>query len=146
MRVQADRIRTVQIGMSGAAADQSSRAWDSPHAAADGEEAAEQALMMTGDNNLVEVQASVRYRIAPGAVSTYLFEVQDADKVIRATTESVLRGLVASRPLTDLLTTGRRELQAEACRQVARGGPRRLRPATHAAWALRGYPASNFVH
>ena len=38
------------------------------------------------------------------------------------------------------------ELQSEACRQVALGGPRRLKPATHAEWELRRYPASNFVH
>jgi P-type Cu+ transporter len=110
LRVKADRIRTVQIGFGGSAP--AGLAWDSPHLADDRDEAAEQTLMITGDNNLVEIQATVRYRIA--SAHTYLFAVQDADKIIRAATESVLRGLVAGQQFTDLLTTRRDELQREA--------------------------------
>jgi len=121
VRVKADRIRTVQIGFGGSLAPRESRgandletglAWDSPHVADDREEAAEQTLMITGDNNLVELQATVRYRIA--APQVYLFEVKDADKIVRAATESVLRGLVASYRFTELLTSGRNQVQREA--------------------------------
>jgi len=37
------------------------------------------------------------------------------------------------------------ELQEQAVREVARGGPRRLAPASEIERALRRYPASNFV-
>lgn len=37
-------------------------------------------------------------------------------------------------------------VQQEAYALVRRGGPRRLRPATHREWALRSFPPSNFVH
>lgn len=39
-----------------------------------------------------------------------------------------------------------KHIQEEAFAQVMRGGPRRLRPATHKEWILRGFPSSNFVH
>jgi hypothetical protein len=38
------------------------------------------------------------------------------------------------------------DVQEQAYELVRRGGPRRLRPATHMEWILRGYPPSNFVH
>ena len=50
--------------------------WDNPHE--DRDDIAEQTLMITGDNNLVEVQATVRYRVADPTV--YLFQVQDANQ------------------------------------------------------------------
>jgi hypothetical protein len=37
------------------------------------------------------------------------------------------------------------EVQQRAYEEVMRGGPRRLPPATHAEWGLRGYPPTNFV-
>jgi len=37
-------------------------------------------------------------------------------------------------------------VQEAAFAQVVAGGPRRLPPATHLEWALRRFPASNFVH
>lgn len=38
------------------------------------------------------------------------------------------------------------QVQARAYELVMRGGPRRVRSATHMEWVLRGYPPSNFVH
>ncbi len=70
--------------------------------------------MITGDNNLVEVQATVRFRLRKGAVQVFLFEVRDVDNIIRSASESVLRGLIASRRFTDLLTTQRSALQLRA--------------------------------
>jgi P-type Cu+ transporter len=113
VRVKADRIRTAQIGFGpNMPVDQAGLVWDSLHTVEARDEAAEQTLMITGDNNLVEVQATVRYCISSPHV--YLFEVQDADRIVRAATESVLRGLVASYPFTDLLTSRREELQRAA--------------------------------
>jgi hypothetical protein len=37
------------------------------------------------------------------------------------------------------------EAQQRAYDQVKRGGPRRLRSATHMEWSLRGYAPTNFV-
>jgi hypothetical protein len=37
------------------------------------------------------------------------------------------------------------DARQQACALVMRGGPRRVRPATHMEWELRGYPPTNFV-
>jgi Cu+-exporting ATPase len=113
VRVQPDRIRTVQVGFrTPAATEKSGLAWDSPHTGEDAEELAEQSLMITGENDLIEVQATVGYKVA--SVEAYLFEVADADKIVQTSTESVLRGLIASHHFVDLLTLKRETLQAEA--------------------------------
>jgi Cu+-exporting ATPase len=115
VRVQQDRIRTVQVGFR--AAGDKPLAWDSPHAT-DQDDLAEQSLMITGDspNLLVEVQATVRFRI--DAPEVFLFEVQNADKVVRSATESILRALVAGSKFTDLLTTRRAWLEREVAKRL----------------------------
>jgi HflK protein len=113
VRVQPDRVRTVEIGFrtsAGGAGAQESLAWSSPHAQGGGKRVADEAVMITGDGNLVEVQATVRFRITNPRV--YLFEARDPDEVVRASAESVLRGLIAGRPFLDLLTTRRGQFQA----------------------------------
>jgi P-type Cu+ transporter len=116
IRVQADRVRTVAIGFRGEAAERRVMAWDSPHGgnALEGENegGAEQALMVTGDDNLLEVQATLRYRVSDPEL--YLLDVQNADALVRSATESVMRELVAGQRLTDLLTSRREPLEREA--------------------------------
>ena len=70
--------------------------------------------MITGDGNLVELQATVRYTVSDPRV--YLFEVSDPPAVVRDAAESVLREMTAGRTFGDLLTTSdrRRRFTAEA--------------------------------
>ena len=83
--------------------------------------------MITGDNNLVELQAVVRFHVARPRV--YLFEVKEADELIRANAESALRQIVAARPFLELLTSGREQFQKDVlaelqkrCRDYGPGG------------------------
>jgi regulator of protease activity HflC (stomatin/prohibitin superfamily) len=73
-------------------------------------------MMITGDNNLVELQATVQYRITQPHV--YLFQVGDANEVIRASAESVLRGLVVGRPFLELLTVNRAQFQKDVLARI----------------------------
>src|SRR3989442_5361700 len=73
------QIRTVEVGfrVSAAKAEEKksagSLAWVSPHA-----KVPDESLMITGDGNLVEVLAVVRYKVVdPHA---YLFQVRDPDE------------------------------------------------------------------
>jgi hypothetical protein len=61
--------------------------------------------MITGDNNLLEVQATVRYTIRDPRV--FLFEVGEPEKVLRNAAESALREVVAGRGMAALLTADR---------------------------------------
>ena len=130
VRVQPDRVRTVEIGfrsLAEARIHPTPLAWSSPHESI--RRVPEEAVMITGDGNLVELQATVRYAIQRDRLHTYLFEVRDADEIVRATAESVLREAVAGRPFLDLLTSARGRFQDDVrarldrrCREYGSGG------------------------
>ena len=114
VRLQPDRIRTVEVGFRwapGAVAPDAGLAWSSSHGSDGVWRMADEAVMITGDGNLVELQATVRYTVRRDRLSRYLFEVRDPDEILRATLESVLREEVAGRPFLDLLTTARGQFQ-----------------------------------
>lgn len=114
-RVQPDRVYSVEMGfrsMPGQATGPQSLGWSSAHAGAGITRHPEEAVMITGDGNLVEVQATVRYTIRDPRV--YLFEVNDPNAVVRSAAEAVLRELVGSRPFAELLTSRRGRLPGEA--------------------------------
>jgi Cu+-exporting ATPase len=116
LRVQPDRVRIVEVGFRsapGKAVPFDGLAWASAHGGAGLLRVQEEASMITGDGNLVELQAAVRYSIDRKQLNRFLFEIRDADEIVRATAESVLREEVAGRPFLDLLTTTRAQFQKE---------------------------------
>jgi regulator of protease activity HflC (stomatin/prohibitin superfamily) len=119
LRVQPDRIHTVEIGFRAAPGGRGTAAgltWASPHGGDGISRVPDEAVMITGDGNLVELQATIRYVIAEPRV--YLFNVRNPDTILRAATESVLREAVAGQPFEDLLTFKRERFQQEALAQV----------------------------
>ncbi len=105
------RTRTVDIGFRNTTDPQKGAGaltWNSKHRE---NRVADEALMMTGDGNLVDVQATIRYRVIQPRV--FLFGVSEGDEVLRAAGESVLRGTVAGKPFHDLLTVYRGRFQDE---------------------------------
>ena len=72
----------------------------------------DEALMLTGDENIVEAQIIVQYRVSD--TSKYLFRLEDPDETLRATAEVALRSMVGQTQIDELLTTGRERVQAEA--------------------------------
>jgi Cu+-exporting ATPase len=104
VRIKPERIRVVEIGFrSTAGLGQKSLSWASAHKGDGILRVPDEAVMITGDGNLVEIQASVRYRVTD--VRTFLFEVGPAEDILRGLAEAELRGLIASRPFLQLLTT-----------------------------------------
>jgi membrane protease subunit HflK len=72
----------------------------------------DEALMLTGDENIVEAQMIVQYRVSD--TSKYLFRLKDPDETLRATAEVALRSMVGQTQIDELLTTGRERVQDEA--------------------------------
>jgi modulator of FtsH protease HflK len=70
-----------------------------------------EAQMLTGDENIVEAQIIVQYRVSDP--SKYLFELRDADEALRATAEVALRSVVGRINIDEVITTGRERVQAE---------------------------------
>ena len=70
-----------------------------------------ESLMLTGDENIVEAQIIVQYRVADP--SKYLFRIKDAEETLRATAEVALRSMVGRTNIDDVITTGREKVQSE---------------------------------
>jgi Cu+-exporting ATPase len=85
--------------------------WSSGH---DGDVAriTDESLMVTGDGNLVEILATIRYSIADP--EKFVFGVRDPQALIGSQAEAAFRELVAGEGFLDLLTTRRARLEASA--------------------------------
>src|SRR5581483_11255326 len=120
LRVQPARIHTVEIGFPSSprqAGLPATLTWTSSN----NEESTalnDETVMITGDGNLVEIQATVRFVVDPARVHSYLFDVRDPEAIVRAVSESVLREAVAGQPFLDLLTTNRERLQHETLARI----------------------------
>ncbi|MGL6076909.1 MAG: cation-translocating P-type ATPase family protein [Fimbriiglobus sp.] len=73
-------------------------------------------LIVTGDGNLVELFATVRYRII--SPREYLFTAQNPESVIRNAAEGIFRELTAGQAFAELLTNQRARLESEANRRL----------------------------
>jgi membrane protease subunit HflK len=71
----------------------------------------DEAQMITGDANIVEVHMIVQYRVIDP--TRYLFRLRDPDETLRASAEVALRGVVGQTSIDDVITTGREKVQAD---------------------------------
>ena len=70
-----------------------------------------ESLMLTKDENIVDVQVIVQYRIKDPA--EYLFKVQDPENVLTTSVEVALRSTVGRMYIDEVITERRAEVQAE---------------------------------
>jgi membrane protease subunit HflK len=72
---------------------------------------ATEAQMLTGDENIVEAQMIVQFRVTDP--SKFLFEIKDPEETLRASAEVALRSMVGRTSIDDVLTTGREKVQSD---------------------------------
>ncbi|HZZ77861.1 MAG TPA: cation-translocating P-type ATPase family protein [Gemmataceae bacterium] len=111
------RIRTINIGFqedAAAAPVGGPLTWGSAHGAET--RVPEEAMMITGDGNLVDLLVTVRYKVTDRHV--FLFQVSNADEILRGIAESELRAMVAGRSFLSLLTVERAQFQKDALARV----------------------------
>ena len=70
-----------------------------------------QNLMLTGDQNIIDLAYTVRWNIANP--ENYVFQIKNPVDTVRATAESAMREVVANVRLDDALGPGRDRMQAE---------------------------------
>ena len=75
-----------------------------------------ESLMLTGDQNIVDINFVVQYRIMDSV--QYLFNVRRPHKLIRDAAETVIRGITGSKKIDEALTTGKAEIQVLAKDQI----------------------------
>jgi len=78
---------------------------------APGAEAPNESLMLTGDENIVDLAFTVQYRI--NDATKFLFNVKDPVDMVKAVAESSVREVVGKTALQSILTNGRGRLQNE---------------------------------
>ena len=92
------RVNTLNIGMrfsEGRSGSQSMR--DVP----------EESLMLTGDENIVDVDFTVLWLIKPDGVGDYLFNIQNSDGTVKAVAESAMREVIGRSEIAPILTGSR---------------------------------------
>jgi membrane protease subunit HflK len=71
-----------------------------------------ESLMLTVDENIVEIDFSVQYQISN--LRNFLFNVKDPIKMINDAAEASIRTIVGNTSLEDILTVGKAKVQADA--------------------------------
>jgi len=67
----------------------------------------EESLMLTGDENIVDVDFTVLWRIKPGGVGAFLFNIQNPEGTVKAVAESAMREVIGSSQIQPILTGAR---------------------------------------
>ena len=68
--------------------------------------------MLTGDENIVDVELAVQYRI--NDAQSYLFEIADPDVSVQRVTESAIRDIIGQSTLDFVITEGRSQIATDA--------------------------------
>ena len=102
LKPQVTRVNRVEVGFrSSGVTSQGTRVT--------GREVGEEALMLTGDENIVDVNFVVFWRISDPA--KFLFNVREPAETVKAASESVIRELVGQTPIAEVTTDGRRRVE-----------------------------------
>jgi Cu+-exporting ATPase len=121
-RIRARRVRVVEIGFRTVATKPESEPvtyeWNAQHSTGRYEKVPEESAMLTGDQNMIELYATVHY--VPAHPDDFLFRQLDGDETVRTAAESVMQSVVTSSALDDVLTEGRRELEERARTELQR--------------------------
>jgi len=75
-------------------------------------------LMLTGDQNLIDLAYSVRWNIRTPEL--YLFQMAQPDETIREVAESAMRAVVSQVTLNDAMGDRRAEIEAQAAQNMQR--------------------------
>ncbi|MFZ0766496.1 FtsH protease activity modulator HflK [Bradyrhizobium sp.] len=87
---------------------------DSPRRTRDGRrDIPEESLMLTGDENIVDVQFTVLWRIKPNGAADYLFNIQNPEGSVKAVAESAMREVVGHSNIQGILTNDKDKIQLE---------------------------------
>ena len=122
-RLENRRVRTVDIGFrtvniaddGGGVAEfvePAAYEWNVQHRMGRFERKPDESLMLTGDQNMIEMTAVVHYDLEHP--DKFVFEQLDAETTLQVAAESVIQRIVNSTPLDDLLTTRRHDLEQQA--------------------------------
>lgn len=112
-RVQARRARALEIGFRSSPGvsetEPAAYEWNVQHRSGRFQRRPEEGLVVTGDQNLIELNASIHYRLRKP--EDYLFRQADGGATVRVAGESAVHAVLTTTALDDALTSGRRRVE-----------------------------------
>ncbi len=85
--------------------------WENAHESGAYERIADESLRITGDENLLDVNVSLQYRVSDARA--YLFHIRDEALLAQAVAEQAARRVIATKTADELLTVQRRLIEDE---------------------------------
>src|ERR1700750_558335 len=71
----------------------------------------EESLMLTGDENIVDLDFSVLWKVKPTGVGEYLFNIQNPEGTVKAVAESAMREVIGRSEIQPILTGARQNTE-----------------------------------
>jgi membrane protease subunit HflK len=71
----------------------------------------EESLMLTGDENIVDVDFAVLWKVKPTGVGNFLFNIQYPEVTVKAVAESVMREVIGRSDIEPILTGARQNTE-----------------------------------
>lgn len=119
-RIQSRRVRRLEIGFRSNSnspdAEPAVYEWNVQHARGRFQRKPEESLMLTGDQNMIELNATVHYDLIHP--DDFLFRQFDGEATFRAAAESAIQSVVTVTGLDELLTAGRVAIEQKAQREL----------------------------
>lgn len=109
-KVPVTRVNRVEIGFRSAGQPTAGRTVGSARDVPD------EALMLTGDENIIDINFVVLWRI--GSAADFRFNVRDPENTVKAAAESVMREIIGQTPIVEATTEGRRAIELKAREQL----------------------------
>jgi membrane protease subunit HflK len=117
-RVELPRVRRIEVGfrtrevprsINAVAAEFYATLWESRHAAGTYEKLPEEALRLTGDENIVDMNVVIFYRVRDP--KAYLFSVAETEDLVRFTAESVMTNVAGELAIEEIITVRREDFE-----------------------------------
>jgi HflK protein len=119
-RVQARQARALEFGYRSvpefADAEPAAYEWNVQHRSGRFQRRPEESLLLTGDQNMVEVNATVHYRLV--RPDEFLFGLADGEATLRVAAESAMNSVLTTTTLDNAFTVGRTQLEQEVRKQI----------------------------
>ena len=72
-----------------------------------------ESLMLTGDENIVDIDFTLQWQVDPNKVTDFVFNLQNPEGTVRVVAESAMREVIGRRNIQAILTTDRAAIEGE---------------------------------
>jgi membrane protease subunit HflK len=73
----------------------------------------DESLMLTGDENIVDIDFTVQWQVSPSHPENYVFNLKNPDGTIKAVAEGAMRDVIGQRNIQSILTTDRGAIETD---------------------------------